>query len=96
MKKLRPLADRLLVKREEEETKTAGGILIPDNAKEKPVKGTVVSVGNGKILADGSVRALDIRVGDKVLFSKYNGTEVKVEGVDHLILREDEVLGVLG
>lgn len=96
MKKLRPLSDRILVKREEEETKTAGGILIPDNAKEKPIKGVVIAVGNGKTLADGTIRALDIHVGDKVLFSKYSGTEIKVEGVEHLILREDDVLGILG
>ena len=96
MKKLRPLADRLIVKREEEETKTAGGLLIPDNAKEKPIHGVVLAVGNGKILADGTVRPLDIKVGDKVLFSKYSGTEIKLEGVEHLILREDDILGVLG
>jgi chaperonin GroES len=95
MKKLRPLADRLIVEREKEETKTAGGILIPDNAKEKPIYGVVLAVGNGKALPDGTVRPLDIKVGDKVLFSKYSGTEVKVEGVEHLILREDDVLGVL-
>ena len=95
MKKLRPLSDRILVKREEEETKTAGGILIPDNAKEKPITALVIAVGNGKTLADGTVRAPDVRVGDKVLFSKYSGTEVKVEGVEHLILREDDVLGIL-
>ncbi len=95
MKKLRPLSDRILVKREEEETKTAGGILIPDNAKEKPIQGIVIAVGNGKTLADGTIRELDIRVGDKVLFSKYTGTDVKVDGVEHLILREDDVLGIL-
>jgi len=95
MKKLRPLSDRILVKRQEEETKTAGGILIPDNAKEKPVSGVVIAVGNGKTLTDGTLRALDIQVGDKVLFSKYSGTEVKLEGVEHLILREDDILGIL-
>ncbi|BBH54462.1 MULTISPECIES: co-chaperone GroES [Fluviispira] len=94
--KIRPLSDRILVKRVAEETKTAGGILIPDNAKEKPVEATVVAVGNGKVLADGKVRAIDIKVGDRVLFSKYSGTEIKVEGEDHLILREDDVLGVIG
>jgi chaperonin GroES len=93
---LRPLNDRVLVKREEEETKTAGGILIPDNAKEKPVMATVIAVGNGKKLADGKVLPMDIKVGDKVLIGKYSGTEVKMEGVEHLILREDEVLGILG
>jgi len=94
--KIRPLSDRILVKRVAEETKTAGGILIPDNAKEKPVEATVIVVGNGKILADGNVRAIDIKVGDRVLFSKYSGTEIKVEGEDHLILREDDILGVIG
>lgn len=94
--KIRPLSDRILVKRVAEETKTAGGILIPDNAKEKPVEATVVAVGNGKVLADGKVRAIDIKVGDRVLFSKYSGTEIKVEGEDHLILREDDILGVIG
>ncbi|KAB8031069.1 co-chaperone GroES [Fluviispira multicolorata] len=94
--KIRPLSDRILVRRVAEETKTAGGILIPDNAKEKPVEATVVAVGNGKVLADGKVRAIDIKVGDRVLFSKYSGTEIKVDGEDHLILREDDVLGVIG
>ena len=94
--KIRPLSDRILVKRVAEETKTAGGILIPDNAKEKPAEATVIAVGNGKILADGKVRAVDIKVGDRILFSKYSGTEIKVDGEDHLILREDEVLGVIG
>jgi len=92
---LRPLHDRLLVKREQEETKTAGGLLIPDSAKEKPVTATVVAVGPGKRLHDGHVVAMDIRVGDKVLLGKYSGTEVKLDGVEHLILREDEVLGVV-
>jgi len=94
--KIRPLADRLVVKRLAEETKTAGGILIPDNAKEKPSEGEVVAVGSGKVLTDGKVRALDIKVGDKVLFGKYSGTEVKLDGTDHLILREDDILGILG
>ncbi|MGY3802938.1 co-chaperone GroES [Pigmentibacter ruber] len=94
--KIRPLSDRILVKRVAEETKTAGGILIPDNAKEKPVEATVVAVGNGKVLADGQVRQIDIKVGDRVLFSKYSGTEIKVDGEEHLILREDDVLGVIG
>jgi chaperonin GroES len=94
--KIRPLSDRILVKRVAEETKTAGGILIPDNAKEKPVEATVIAVGNGKVFADGNVRAIDIKVGDRVLFSKYSGTEVKVDGEDHLILREDDILGVIG
>ena len=94
--KIRPLADRLVVKRLAEETKTAGGILIPDNAKEKPMEAEVVAVGSGKVLADGKIRALEIKVGDRVLFSKYAGTEVKYAGEDHLILKEDDVLGILG
>lgn len=94
--KIRPLSDRILVQRVAEETKTAGGILIPDTAKEKPIEATVVAVGNGKVLADGQVRPLDIKVGDKVLLGKYSGTEIKVNGTEHLILREDEVLGIIG
>lgn len=94
--KIRPLADRLVVKRLAEETKTAGGILIPDNAKEKPAEAEVVAVGSGKVLPDGKVRALDIKVGDRVLFSKYAGTEIKVGGEEHLILKEDDVLGIIG
>lgn len=94
--KLRPLADRLVVKRIPEETKTAGGILIPDNAKEKPMEGAVVAVGSGKTLPDGKPRALEVKVGDRVLFSKYSGTEIKLEGEEHLILREDDILGVVG
>ena len=94
--KIRPLQDRVIVKRVQEEEKTKGGIIIPDTAKEKPIEGEVIAVGNGKILEDGKVRALDIKPGDRVLFSKYAGTEIKIDGVDHLILREDEVLGILG
>jgi chaperonin GroES len=94
--KIRPMADRILVKRLAEETKTAGGILIPDNAKEKPMEGAVVAVGNGKVLADGKVRPLEVKVGDKVLFGKYSGTEIKIEGEECLILKEEDVLGVLG
>ncbi|MBL9038301.1 MAG: co-chaperone GroES [Archangium sp.] len=93
--KIRPLQDRLIVKRIAEETKTKGGIIIPDSAKEKPLEAKVVAVGNGKILEDGKVRALDIKAGDTILFSKYAGTEVKIEGEDHLILREEDVLGVI-
>jgi chaperonin GroES len=93
--KIRPLADRILVKRVEEETKTAGGILIPDNAKEKPMEGSVVAVGSGKVLTDGKVRPMEIKVGDRVLFSKYSGTEIKLEGTEHLILREDDILGIV-
>jgi len=91
----RPLHDRLLVKRQEAEQTTAGGIIIPDSAKEKPIEGTVIAIGNGKILEDGKVRALEVKIGDKVLFGKYSGTEIKLEGNEHIILREDEVLGVV-
>ena len=93
--KIRPLQDRILVKRVDGETKTASGIIIPDNAKEKPLEGSVVAVGKGKILDNGSVRTVDVKVGDKILFGKYAGTEVKLDGVEHLILREDDVLGVI-
>ena len=93
--KIRPLGDRLLVKRVAEETRTAGGLLIPDNAKEKPMEGAVLAVGTGKVLEGGKVRPVEVRVGDRVLFSKYSGTEVKIEGEDHLILREEDVLGVV-
>jgi chaperonin GroES len=91
----RPLNDRILVKRVEEETKTAGGIIIPDSAKEKPLQGEVLAVGAGKIQEDGTVRPIDIRVGDKVLFGKYGGTDIKVDGEDRIILREDDVLGIV-
>jgi chaperonin GroES len=93
--KIRPLQDRIIVKRVEEEEKTKGGIIIPDTAKEKPLEGKVIAVGNGKILEDGKVRPLDIKAGDRILFSKYAGTEVKIEGEEHLILREEDVLGVI-
>ncbi|HVW24805.1 MAG TPA: co-chaperone GroES [Polyangiaceae bacterium] len=93
--KIRPLQDRVLVKRVEEEQKTKGGIIIPDTAKEKPIEGEVIAVGNGKVLEDGKVRALDIKKGDRVLFGKYAGTEVKIENVEHLILREEDILGVI-
>lgn len=92
---IRPLHDRLLVKRIAEEEKSKGGIIIPDTAKEKPIEGQVVAVGNGKILEDGKVRPLEVKKGDRVLFGKYSGTEVKIEGEEHLILREDEVLGII-
>lgn len=92
---VRPLQDRVLVQRLEEETKTAGGIIIPDNNKEKPAQGKVVSVGSGYRNQDGSVRALDVKAGDKVLFGKYAGTEVKVEGQEYLIMREEDILGIL-
>jgi len=93
--KVRPLQDRILVKRLEEEEKTKGGIIIPDTAKEKPVEGEVIAVGSGKVTDKGEVRALAVKKGDRILFGKYSGTEIKIEGVEHLILREDEVLGVI-
>jgi chaperonin GroES len=93
--KLRPLQDRILVQRVEEETKTKGGIIIPDTAKEKPAEGKVVAVGNGKLGDDGKRVALEIKVGDVILFGKYSGTEVKIEGEEYLIMREDDVLGVI-
>ena len=92
---IRPLQDRLVVRRVEEEAKTAGGIIIPDSAKERPLEGEVIAVGSGKRLDDGSLQTLDVKKGDRVLFGKYSGTEVKVGGVEHLILREDEVLGII-
>lgn len=95
MAKFRPLHDRLLVKRVEAEEKSKGGIIIPDSAKEKPIEGEVIAVGNGKTLEDGKVRPLEVKVGEKVLFGKYSGTEIKIEGDEHIILREDEVLGIL-
>jgi chaperonin GroES len=93
--KIRPLQDRLVVKRLAEEEKTKGGIIIPDSAKEKPIEGEVIAVGNGKFGDDGKQRALDVKKGDRVLFGKYSGTEIKVDGVEHLILREDDILGVI-
>ena len=92
---VRPLQDRLLVRRVEEIEKTKGGIIIPDAAKERPLEGNVVAVGAGKRLEDGTLIALDVKAGDRVLFGKYSGTEIKVDGIDHIILREDEVLGIL-
>src|SRR4051812_45518878 len=93
--KIRPLQDRVIVRRVKEEEKTKGGLYIPDTAKEKPVEATVIAVGNGKILEDGTVRKLDVKEGDRILFGKYSGTEVKIEGEEHLILREDDILGVI-
>ena len=92
---IRPLHDRIIVRRLDEKAQTTGGIIIPDSDKEKPIEGEVIAVGNGKILEDGSVRNLDVKAGDKVLFGKYSGTEVKIEGEEHLIMREDEVLAVI-
>jgi chaperonin GroES len=94
--KLRPLQDRILVQRVEEETTTKGGIIIPDTAKEKPAEGKVIAVGNGKVGDDGKRIALEIKAGDRILFGKYSGTEVKIEGEEFLIMREDDVLGVIG
>ncbi len=93
--KIRPLHDRVIIKRMEEERTSPGGIVIPDTATEKPIKGEVVAVGNGKILESGEVRPLDIKVGDAVLFGKYSGTEVKVEGQDLLVMREEDVMAVI-
>ncbi|KAB2910340.1 MAG: co-chaperone GroES [Kofleriaceae bacterium] len=93
--KIRPLHDRIIVKRLDEETKTAGGLFIPDTAKEKPIQGKVLAVGAGKRDKDGKLVALDVKAGDKVLFSKYGGTEVKIDGEDHLIMREDDLLAVI-
>ena len=94
--KIRPLHDRILVKRLDEETKTAGGLFIPDSAKEKPIQAKVIAVGAGKRDKDGKVHALDVKAGDTVLFSKYSGSEVKIYGEDHLIMREDDLLEVIG
>ena len=93
--KLRPLQDRILVQRVEEETKTKGGIIIPDTAKEKPAEGQIVAVGNGKTGDDGKRIPLELKEGDRILFGKYSGTEVKIEGAEYLIMREDDVLGVI-
>jgi chaperonin GroES len=93
--KIRPLQDRLIVKRVAEEEKTKGGIIIPDTAKEKPIEGKVIAAGNGKVLEDGKVRPLDVKAGDRVLFSKYAGTEIKLDGDEFLIMREEDILGVV-
>jgi len=93
--KFRPLHDRLLVKRLEEEEKTKGGIIIPDSAKEKPMEGKIIATGKGKKLEDGKVTALDVKVGNKVLFSKYAGTDIKIDGEDYLIMKEDDILGII-
>ena len=94
--KVRPLRDRILVKRIDEKEVVKGGIIIPDTAKEKPMEGEVVAVGNGKILDNGQHVALDVKAGDRILFGKYSGTEIKVDDEEYLIMREDEVLGILG
>ncbi len=93
--KFRPLHDRVVVRRTDEDERTAGGIIIPDTAKEKPQEGKVIAVGNGKLLDDGKLHPLDVKKGDRVLFSKYGGTEVNVDGEEHLIIREDDVLGII-
>ena len=93
--KIRPLHDRVIVKREDEERKSPGGIVIPDTAAEKPVRGKIVAVGKGKILENGQVRPLDLKVGDKILFGKYGGTEVKVDGDELLVMREEDVMAVI-
>jgi chaperonin GroES len=93
--KIRPLQDRVIVKRVAEEEKSKGGIIIPDTAKEKPQEGKVVAVGKGKVDEDGKVRPLDVKPGDRILFGKYSGTEIKLDGEEHLILREDDILGVV-
>ena len=91
---IRPLNDRVVVKRTEEEQKTAGGIIIPDTAKEKPIQGEIIAAGNGRIMEDGSRRPLDVKKGDRVLFGKYSGTEITVEGQEVLIMREDDILAI--
>jgi len=93
--KLRPLHDRVIVQRLEGEEKTKGGIYIPDSAKEKPSEGKVIAVGNGKVLEDGSIRKLDVKAGDRVLFGKYTGTDVSIGGEDYIILREEDILGIV-
>ena len=93
--KVRPLHDRVIVEREEEERTSAGGIVIPDTATEKPIRGKVVATGKGKILDDGTVRPLDVKVGDKVLFGKYSGTEIKIDGDELLVMREDDLMAVI-
>ncbi len=93
--KIRPLYDRIIVRRVEAEETTKSGLIIPDTAKEKPIEAKVIAVGNGKVLDDGTVRKLEVQEGDRILFGKYSGTEIKIEGEEHLILREDEVLAVV-
>ncbi len=93
--KVRPLNNRILVSRVDSEEKTSGGIIIPDTAKEKPMEGRVIAVGNGKVLDDGTLQPLSVQEGDRVLFGKYSGTDVRLDGEEHLILREDDILGVV-
>ncbi|MEN1926456.1 co-chaperone GroES [Luteimonas sp. MJ293] len=96
MSNIKPLYDRVVIKRTEEEKMSAGGIVIPDSATEKPIKGEVVAVGDGKALDNGDVRAPKVKIGDQVLFGKYSGTEVKLEGTEYLVVREDDILAILG
>jgi len=93
--KIRPLHDRVVVKRLEEEKTSPGGIVIPDSAAEKPIQGEVIAVGNGKLLENGDVRPLDVKKGDRILFGKYSGNEVKIDGTEYLVLREDDIMGVI-
>ncbi|MFC1890003.1 co-chaperone GroES [Thermodesulfobacteriota bacterium] len=93
--KIRPLQDRIIVKRIEEEDKTKGGIIIPDSAKEKPLEGNVIAAGKGKVLDDGSIGEMEVKAGDRILFNKYAGTDIKIDGEDHLIMREEDVLGIV-
>jgi len=93
--KIRPLQDRIIVKRIEEEDKTKGGIIIPDTAKEKPMEGEVIAAGTGKILENGKKQPLEVKAGDRVLFDKYAGTDVKIDGIEHLIMKEDDILGII-
>ncbi len=93
--KIRPLQDRIIVKRVEAEEKTKGGIIIPDSAKEKPMQGEVIAVGTGRILENGKKQPLEVKSGDRVLFSKYSGTDIKIDGVEHLIMKEDDILGII-
>ena len=93
--KIRPLHDRVIVKRQDEEEKTKGGIIIPDTAKEKPVEGKVVAVGDGKVADDGKKIPLEVKAGDKILFGKYAGTEIQIEGEEHIIMREDDIIAIV-
>ncbi|MFN0302539.1 MAG: co-chaperone GroES [Burkholderiales bacterium] len=93
--KLRPLHDRVVIKRLDEERKSAGGILIPENAAEKPDQGEVIAIGNGRVMEDGKIRPLDVKVGDRILFGKYSGSTVKIEGTEYLVMKEDDIMGVI-
>jgi len=95
MLKLRTLHDRVVIKRLDEERKSAGGILIPENAAEKPDQGEVIAIGNGRVMEDGKIRPLDVKVGDRILFGKYSGSTVKIEGTEYLVMKEDDIMGVI-